>query len=82
MADTTQATPASAPAKKQRGALFYVLATAGAISALLLCCCAMFTLAMVTSPDFQEGFTEGYCEGLAEEGLSYDEDPFGICQNY
>jgi len=28
------------------------------------------------SPDFQEGFKEGYCEDLDKDNT---EDPFGIC---
>lgn len=72
--------PQPAPqVQKKGGAMKWILLTCGGCL-LLLCCMSSITgLLCATSEDFKQGFEEGYCQGLEDEGLDPSEDPFGIC---
>lgn len=42
------------------------------------CICAGLTAWMFTTPEFKNG----YCEGWLEDNVDFDDEPLGICEEY
>lgn len=65
--------------KKGRGTWFWLLLSCSGCALVLCCIVSTISIMCVTSEKFKENITEGYCEGLTEQGISQSEDPFQLC---
>ena len=74
-------TQAPAPVKEKKGgAMKWVLLLLGGCFLLTCCISSVIGILCVSSADFKDGFTEGYCDELQNEGIDPSEDPFGLCE--
>lgn len=63
------------PEKKKKSPLFWIAVTGCGCLLLLGCISSVLGYLCVTSDEFREE----YCNQLEEQGMSRDEDPFGLC---